>query len=176
VIEDKTFPKDSSLRPGGRQVLVPIKEFQGNIAAARISDGPLVVARTEALIAGLGQAEALRHGSGLRRGRRGCRADPQQRKDTGFCRAWPGQAPLVLVPTAYPQLSFAEIAALGKVGLIICANHAIRAAVAAMRVTFSRLLGEGGIAGIEGTIAMVAEIFSLQGDERMRDLEARFLR
>ena len=28
VIEDKTFPKDSSLRPGGRQVLVPHEEFR----------------------------------------------------------------------------------------------------------------------------------------------------
>jgi 2-methylisocitrate lyase-like PEP mutase family enzyme len=33
VIEDKTFPKDSSLRSGGRQVLVPIEEFQGKIEA-----------------------------------------------------------------------------------------------------------------------------------------------
>jgi 2-methylisocitrate lyase-like PEP mutase family enzyme len=80
------------------------------------------------------------------------------------------------VPTAYPQLSFAEITALGKVGLVICANHAIRAAVAAMRVTFSRILAEGGIAGVEETIATVTEIFDLQGDERMRELEARFLR
>jgi 2-methylisocitrate lyase-like PEP mutase family enzyme len=93
-----------------------------------------------------------------------------------FAHAWRGQVPLVLVPTAYPQLSFAEIAALGKVGLIICANHAIRAAVAAMRATFSRILGEGGIAGVESTIATVAEIFTLQGDKRMRELEARFLR
>jgi 2-methylisocitrate lyase-like PEP mutase family enzyme len=80
-----------------------------------------------------------------------------------------------LIP-AYPQLSFALVAALGKVGLIICANHAIRAAVAAMRATFSRILDEGGIAGVEGTIAAVAEIFTLQGDQQMRALEARFLR
>jgi len=51
-----------------------------------------------------------------------------------------------------------------------------RAAVAAMRVTFSRILSEGGIAGVEGTVATVAEAFALQGDERMRELEARFLR
>ena len=53
TIEDKTFPKDSSLRPGGRQVLVSIEEFRGKIEAARLPDGPLVVPRTEALIAGL---------------------------------------------------------------------------------------------------------------------------
>ena len=57
TIEDKTFPKDSSLRPGGRQVLVSIEEFQGKIKAARLPDGPLVVARTEALIAGLSERD-----------------------------------------------------------------------------------------------------------------------
>jgi phosphoenolpyruvate phosphomutase len=161
-------------------VLVPIEEFQGKIEAAHISGGPLVVARTEALIAGLGQAEALRRGAAYAEAGADAVLIHSKEKTPDeiveFCRAWPGKAPLVLVPTAYPQLSFAEIAALGKVGLIICANHAIRAAVAAMRVTFSRVLREGGIAGVEGTIATVAEIFALQGDERMRELEARFLR
>ena len=129
VMEDKTFPKDSSLRPGGRQVLVPVREFQGKIEAARFSDGPLVVARTEALIAGLGQAEALRRGVAYAEA--GADAVLIHSKENTpdeileFARAWRGQVPLVLVPTAYPQLSFAEIAALGKVGLIICANHAI---------------------------------------------------
>ena len=45
-----------------------------------------------------------------------------------------------------------------------------------MRETFSRILSEGGIAGVEGTVATVADIFALQGDERMRELEERFLR
>jgi phosphonopyruvate hydrolase len=180
VIEDKTFPKDSSLRPGGRQVLVPVVEFQGKIEAARLEAGPLIVARTEALIAGLGQDEALRRG--IAYAEAGADAVLIHSKEKSpdeileFCRAWPGQVPLVLVPTAYPQLSFAEIAALRKVGLIICANHAIRAAVAAMRTTFARILAEGGIAGVEDGIASVAEIFALQGDDRMRELEARFLR
>jgi phosphonopyruvate hydrolase len=169
VMEDKTFPKDSSLRPGGRQVLVPVEEFQGKVEAAQFSGGPMVVARTEAVIAGLG-AEAgadavLIHSK---------QKTPQEILE--FCRAWPGQVPLVLIPTSYPQLSFAEVAALGKVGLIICGNHAIRSAVAAMRATFSRILAEGGIAGVEGSIAKVSEIFALQGDDRMRELEARFLR
>ena len=84
--------------------------------------------------------------------------------------------PLVLVPTSYPQLSFAEVAALGKVGLIICGNHAIRAAVAAMRRTFARIIAEGGIAGVEGDIASVADVFALQGDAAMRDIEEAYLR
>jgi len=40
----------------------------------------------------------------------------------------------------------------------------------------SRILAENGIAGVEGNIAEVSDIFALQGDDRMRELEARFLR
>ena len=180
VMEDKTFPKDSSLRPGGRQDLVRIEEFQSKIEAARIPGGPLVIARTEALIAGQGQEEALKRGQAYAEA--GADAvlihSKQKTPDEilSFCRAWPGRVPLVLVPTSYPQLSFAEVAALGKVGLIICGNHAIRAAVAAMRDTFARIRAEGGIAGVESRIASVADIFALQGDDRMREIEKRFLR
>src|SRR3954462_5616832 len=57
IIEDKTYPEDSSLRAGGRQELVPVGEFQGKLAAAKAAGTVLVIARTEALIAGLGQDE-----------------------------------------------------------------------------------------------------------------------
>jgi phosphoenolpyruvate phosphomutase len=181
VMEDKTFPKDSSLRPGGRQVLVPVEEFQGKLEAARANGrGMLVVARTEALIAGLGQAEALRRSEAYAEAGADAVLIHSKEKTpdeiVAFCRAWSGRVPLVLVPTSYPQLSFADVAALGKVGLIICGNHAIRAAVAAMRDTFRRILAEGGIAGVESGIASVADVFALQGDSRMRDFERRFLR
>ena len=180
VMEDKTFPKDSSLRPGGRQHLVPLEEFQGKIQAARDAAGLLVIARTEALIAGLGQEEALRRGQAYAEA--GADAVLIHSKQTtpdeilAYCRAWPGQVPLVLVPTSYPQLSFADIGVLGKVGLIICGNHAIRAAVGAMQDVFRRILAEGGIASVEGRIAAVSEVFALQGDARMRELERVFLR
>ncbi|MGD0106828.1 MAG: isocitrate lyase/phosphoenolpyruvate mutase family protein [Rhodopila sp.] len=181
VMEDKTFPKDSSLRPGGRQVLVPVEEFQGKLAAARANGGGmLVVARTEALIAGLGQADALRRGVAYAEAGADAVLIHSKQKTPGeilaFCHAWPGRVPLVLVPTSYPQLSFADVAALDKVGLIICGNHAIRAAVAAMRDTFQRILAKGGIAGVEAGIASVADVFALQGDRHMRDLERDFLR
>src|SRR5580692_3361193 len=180
VIEDKTFPKDSSLRASGRQELVPVEEFQGKIAAAKATDGMLVIARTEALIAGAGQDEALRRGAAYAEA--GADAvlihSKQKTPDeiVAFCKAWPGHVPLVLVPTAYPQLSFADIAALGKVGLVICGNHAIRAAIAAMQGVFRRILAEGGIAGVERDIASVADVFALQGDARMREIEKAFLR
>jgi len=56
------------------------------------------------------------------------------------------------------------------------AYHAIRAAVAAMQTVFRRILAEGGIAGVEKDIAAVADVFALQGDARMRELEKAFLR
>ncbi len=63
-MEDKSFPKVTSLIAGGRQDMVRIEEFQGKIEAARSarrgSRTSCVVARTEALIAGLGQDEALK--------------------------------------------------------------------------------------------------------------------
>jgi phosphonopyruvate hydrolase len=180
VMEDKTFPKDSSLRPGGRQDLVPLGEFQGKVEAAKAAGGVLVVARTEALIAGLGQEEALRRGAAYAEAGADAVLVHSKRETPdeilAFCRAWPGRVPLVLVPTSYPRLSFADISALGKVGLVICGNHAIRAAVAAMRSVFRRILAEGGIAAVEGDIASVAEVFALQGDARMRELEKAYLR
>ena len=84
--------------------------------------------------------------------------------------------PLVLVPTSYPQLSFAEIGAIGKIGVIICGNHAIRAAVAGMQRTFRQILEEGGIAGVENEIVSVKDIFALQGDAEMREIEKAYLR
>jgi phosphonopyruvate hydrolase len=181
VMEDKTFPKDSSLRAGGRQELVPVEEFQGKIAAAKAAAGDvLVVARTEALIAGLGEKEALERGAAYAEaGADGVLIHSKQKTPDeilSFCRAWGGRVPLVLVPTSYPQLSFADVAALGKVGLIICGNHAIRAAVTAMRTTFRRIIAEGGIAGVEREIASVADVFALQGDAAMREIEKKYLR
>ena len=63
VMEDKSFPKVTSLIAGGRQDMVRIEEFQGKIEAARSvrkDKDFVIVARTEALIAGLGQDEALK--------------------------------------------------------------------------------------------------------------------
>ena len=62
VIEDKTFPKVTSLIAGGRQELLRIEEFQGKIEAAvhaRKDPDFLIIARDEALIAGLGEEVAL---------------------------------------------------------------------------------------------------------------------
>lgn len=183
VMEDKTFPKDTSLRADGRQELVRVAEFQGKIeaaCAARRDPDFCVIARTEALIAGLGQAEALARAAAYEAA--GADAILIHSKQTtpdevlAFIAAWSGRVPLVLVPTAYPQLREADIQALGKVGLVIYGNHAIRAAVGAMREVFARIRHDGGIHGVDAGLPTVRDIIDLQGDADMRELERRFLR
>ena len=180
VIEDKVFPKDSSLRNEGRHALVSVEKFQGKIAAAKAASPALVFARTEALIAGLGEEEALRRG--LAYVEAGADAILIHSKSKtpdeilSFCRAWPSPVPLVIVPTSYPQLTFGEVGELKKVGLIICGNHAIRAAVQSMRDVFRRILDDKSLAGVEGDIAKVSDVFALQGDDHMREIERQFLR
>lgn len=181
VIEDKVFPKDSSLRAGGRQRLVEISEFQGKIAAAKSkSKSMLVIARTEALIADLGEDEALKRGEAYAEAGADALLIHSKQKTpdeiVSFCRSWKGQVPLVIVPTNYPQFSFQQAAELGKIGLVICGNHTIRSVVSALRKTYKRILEEGGINGVQEDIASVSEIFELQGDAKMRELEEKYLR
>ncbi|MBR8655619.1 phosphonopyruvate hydrolase [Achromobacter sp. Marseille-Q0513] len=183
VMEDKTFPKDTSLRAGGRQELARVPEFQGKIEAAlaaRRDPDFCVIARCEALIAGLGQAEALARAAAYEEA--GADAILIHSKQTApdevlaFVAAWQGRAPLVLVPTAYPQLRERDIQALGKVGLVIYGNHAIRAAVGAMRDVFARIRRDGGVHEVNAMLPTVGDIMALQGDAAMRELERKFLR
>jgi len=183
VMEDKSFPKVTSLIAGGRQDMVRIEEFQGKIEAARSArrDPDLVVvARTEALIAGLGQDEALKRA----RAYEAAGADlilvhsKQKTPDEieAFIKAWDGKVPIALVPTAYPQMTVARVKELKKVGLLIWGNHAIRAAVGAMRATFAQIRKDGGIHGVEASIPSVDAVFDLQGMGTVKDNEKRFLR
>jgi phosphonopyruvate hydrolase len=183
VMEDKTFPKDTSLRPAGRQELVCITEFQGKLQAAcasRRDKNFVVVARVEALIAGLGQDEAIKRALAYEDAGADAILIHSKKKTPeeilSFVQAWSGKAPLVLVPTAYPQLTEADIAALTKVAVVIYGNHAIRAAVGAMRSVFAQIRKSGGISSVDKVLPTVGEIITLQGDDHMRAIEARFLK
>jgi phosphoenolpyruvate phosphomutase len=183
VLEDKSFPKVTSLLAEGRQQLLRVEEFQGKIEAAlavRRDQDLLVIARTEALIAGAGETEALKRAAAYEEaGAHMILVHSKQKTPVeieSFVRAWQGGAPLVLVPTAYPELTVPRIRALGKVRMVIYGNHAIRAAVAAMQRIFARIRADQGIHTVEAEIAPVAEIFRLQGMDEVKAQEARFLR
>lgn len=183
VIEDKTFPKVTSLAADGRQVLVRVEEFQGKLEAAcatRADPDLLVIARTEALIAGSGQDEALRRARAYEEAGADIILVHSKQKSPdeveAFVRAWDGRLPLVLVPTAYPELTVERIQALGKVGLVIWGNHAIRASITAMRDVFARILADGGIQAVHNEIVAVEEVFRLQRMDQVRADEGRFVR
>ena len=183
VIEDKTFPKVTSLVAGGRQELVRAEEFQGKIAAAvatRTDPDLIIVARTEALIAGLGEAEALRRAAAyVEAGADMILVHSKQKTPDeieSFVRAWTGKAPIVIVPTAYPDMTVERIKALGKIRMVIYGNHAIRASVTAMQDVFARIRRDGGIKHVHDAIVSVEEIFRLQNMDRIKADEKRFLR
>ena len=183
VIEDKTFPKVTSLVAGGRQELLRTEEFQGKIRAAleaRRDRDFLVIARTEALIAGLGEAEALRRAAAYEAAGADMILVHSKQKTPAevesLVRAWTGRTPLVLVPTAYPDLTVEHIKALGKVKMVIYGNHAIRAAVTAMQRVFARILRDGGIQNADKEIASVDEIFRLQRMDQVKADEEKYLR
>ena len=169
VMEDKVFPKQSSLTPGATHELVSIEEFQRKIRtalAARVSPEFQVIARTEALIAGLGEAEAIERGRAYQAA--GADALFVHSKATTaaeierFSRAWDGSIPLVIVPTTFPEMDATRAKALGNVAIMIFGNHAMRASVAGMRRALARIAKDGGTRGVEGEIASVADLLALQ--------------
>jgi len=183
VMEDKLFPKDTSLLAGGRQELVRIEEFQGKIEAAREAGKAselIVIARTDALIADLGLDEALKRGMAYAEAGADLLLVHSKRKTpdeiVAFTERWNGPIPLTIVPTAYPDLTEAKVRALGKIRIVIYANHAIRAAAGAMRQVFAQIRRDGGIHRVDKQIASVEEIFELQRVPAMKAAEKKYLR
>ena len=183
VIEDKSFPKVTSLAVDGHHNLVRVEEFQGKIEAAlatRSDPDFLVIARTEALIAGLGEDEALARAHAYEQAGADMILIHSKRKDPGeiesFSKAWNGAAPLVIVPNAYPELNAADIRVLGNIRMIIYGNYAIRAAATAMKETFLRVIADGGVQQVHRDLLPVEDVFHLQGMESVRSDERRYLR
>ena len=183
VIEDKTFPKVTSLVADGRQELLRVEEFAGKIEAAvasRASSEFAIIARTEALIAGLGEAEALARAAAYEKAGADLILVHSKSKTPdeveGFVRAWTGNIPIVLIPTAYPQLTIDRIRSLGKIRVVIYGNHGIRASVRAMQTAFARIIEDRGALAASQSIASVEEVFRLQHMDEIKRLETRFLR
>ncbi|MHC4044857.1 isocitrate lyase/phosphoenolpyruvate mutase family protein [Bradyrhizobium sp. 23AC] len=183
VIEDKTFPKVTSLVAGGRQELLRVEEFQGKIeavVATRRDPDFLIIARTEALIAGLGEAEALDRAKAYVKAGADMILIHSKKKDSceieSFSRAWAGAVPLVIVPNAYPDLDAERVKSLRNIRMMIYGNYGIRAAATAMQETFRRIIADGGVQNVHKDILPVEEIFRLQKMDEVKAAEARFLR
>jgi phosphonopyruvate hydrolase len=183
VIEEKKFPKDNSLLEGGRQELLRVEEFEGKIEAAKAAQKNadfMVIARVEALIAGWGQEEAQMRAH--RYAEAGVDAILIHSKSKNpdeiveFVNNWELDVPLVLVPTNYPSLTEKDIKALGKIKMVIYANHGMRAAVRAIEELFAKIRNDGGIHNIDNFLIPVSHLFELQGVPEMKTYEREFLR
>jgi phosphoenolpyruvate phosphomutase len=182
-IEDKLFPKVNSLTDG-RQELAPIAEFVGKLLAAKTAQRTsefVVIARIEALIAGWSVAEAVRRADAYARA--GADAilihdkHPTAAGVREFLARWDGaaRAPIVVVPTAYPQITIAELDALG-IKMVVYANQGIRAAVCAMQSTYRAILADGTTQRVESSIAPMSVLFDLQGMPDLKRAEHAYLR
>lgn len=181
TIEDKLFPKVNSFVPG-RQELASIPEFCGKIAAAKDAQRTsafMVIARVEALIAGWGLDEALKRGAAYADAGADAILIHSKRRDASEIRAflgeWKRRAPIVLVPTTYPDLRYEEMAELG-VSMVIYANQGLRAQVKAMNDVLEVISREKTTLSIEDRIATMAEIFELQGMHHLKAHEKRYVR
>jgi len=182
-IEDKKFPKDTSLLEGGRQELADIEEFTGKIKAAKDtqqSDDFIVIARVEALIAGCSQEEALKRAYRYMEAGADCILIHSKAKEPDeilkFINSWDNKIPLVLIPTAYPSLTEEKIEAIGKVKVIIYANQVLRASIKAVRNLFTEIKRARGIHTINDLMVPVTEIFKLQRVPQMKENEQKYLR
>ena len=168
-IEDKTFPKQTSLLPGAHHGLLPVEEFVRKIhSALSVRQDLVVIARTEALIAGLGGEEALLRASAYEHAGADCiliHSKSESSAEIVRCvRNWKGKAPLVLVPTKYPDLTEPAIEELGKVGMVIYGNHPTRAAVKAVRHVLTVMRSARGAHTAGDCLASLEDMFSLQNE------------
>lgn len=182
-LEDKKFPKETSLLAGGRQELADIEEFAGKIMAAKDTQKAedfLVIGRTEALIAGWGQEEAMKRAKRYVEAGADCILIHSKSKTPDevvkFVRAWDGSAPIVLIPTNYPTLTEDKIRKLGKVKIVMYANQVLRAAVKAGEMILKEIKEAGGIHTINDMMVPVSHLFDLQGVSQMKENEKKYLR
>jgi len=179
-LEDKGFPKMNSF-VGDRHPLADIVEFSGRLRAVRDtvpSSDFVLVARTEALIAGHGQDEALERAHAYEE----AGADAiliHSRKSTAdeileFALAWGNRLPVIIVPTKYYRTPV-DVYREAGISIAIWANHAMRASVVAMREVCRRIRSEQGIAGVENQVATLDEVFGLMRYAELARAEERYL-
>ena len=178
-IEDKLFPKVNSFIPG-RQELASIAEFVGKIFAAKnAQNGPdfMVIARVEALIAGWEMEEALKRAHAYTDAGADAILIHSKSGSPGeiyeFVDKWHNQAPLVVVPTKYYDVTTEELQE-KRISMVIYANHGIRASISAMSEVFSSVYTSGGTASVEDKIATLDEVFELQGMPQMKESELKY--
>ena len=180
-IEDNVYPKRCSFYAGVRRELIPIEEHCGKIKAAKaaqIFPEFMIIARTEALIAGWGQDEALKRAEAYAEA--GADAVLIHSKSKKFdelkavYKAWSGRVPLVVVPTIFDQTTAAELEEAGA-KIIIYANQPVRAAIRAMRDALDLIKKDTRPGAANDRIVTLPEVYDIVGVPQMEQDEKQFL-
>ena len=180
-LEDKLFPKTNSFIDGERQALAEVDEFCGKLRAAKdtqVDPDFVVVARTEAFIAGWGLDEAVLRATAYAEAGADAILVHSKRKDSkdilAFMDKWHNRVPVVIVPTKYPTEPLADFQKAG-VSNFFFANQALRTVVTALQQNLGTLRKTLDLMSIEKSIAPVSEIFRLQNVQELKSSEERYL-
>jgi phosphoenolpyruvate phosphomutase len=183
-IEDNPISKRCSLYEGYHRALVSIEEHIARVRAAKAGvvaarSSSRIIARTEALVAGLGVTEALHRATAYA----DAGADAvfiQSLDSTGnevltFGREWRRRTPIFIAPTRLPQITKKDFFNAG-ISHTMFANQGLRAAHAAMDRTFRILAESDSAAAVEPEISTVSTVANLVGAQKVVELEALLAR
>lgn len=181
-LEDKRFPKMNSFLEDKLDALAPLDEFVGKIKAvkdAQHSPDFTVIARLEALIVNAGIGEALKRAHAyLEAGADGILVHSKRsdaRDVYKFLAEFDTDTPIFLVPTKYYSEPVTKLTRDPRVRGLIWANQNIRACLERMRQVCARIYADGTIAGVEDSIATVADVFQIQGNDEYMQAERKYL-
>ncbi len=179
-IEDKTFPKKNSFLENESHDLLPEKDFVAKIIAARDAkqnNDFMIIARTEALIAGLGVKEAINRANAYETAGADALLIHSKQKNTDeifeFTDSWQGNIPLVVVPTAFPNVKLKDLAE-HKIRIVIYANQTLRSAHSSMLNILKKIKDEK-LHEVENEMSSMEDIFKLQKtysiEEKEKEIE-----
>ncbi|HIC04762.1 MAG TPA: phosphoenolpyruvate mutase [Nitrospirales bacterium] len=180
-IEDNVFPKRCSFYAGVKRELVSVEEFAGKIRAAKAAQAGsdfVVIARTEALIAGWGMAEALRRADAYAEA--GADAILVHSKSStfdelrAFASTWNIVKPLVIVPTIFPDVTESELEKAGF-KLVIYANQLLRAIIKTSRESLEVLRKGQAAAHLSDRIVPLKDVYQIVGVSQLESDERNFL-
>lgn len=179
-IEDNIYPKRCSFYEGVKRELIVIEEHVAKLKVCveyRENKKFLVFARTEALIAGLGQEEALKRAKAYARAGADVIVIHSKSKDASevlnFAKNWKLNTPLALIPTTYFSTPIKTFINAGY-AYIIYANQLIRSAVGVMEKTLQQLKVENRRRNIDDILPDLAHIFSIVGVDKIKQLEEKY--
>ena len=151
------------------------KEFVAKIIAAKeAKENPnfMLIARTEALISGMGMKEAIKRANAYEKA--GADAilihSKQNTPDEifEFSESWGGTLPLVVVPTSFPTVRLDELIS-HRIKMIIYANQTLRVTHAIISKLLKQLKNSTSISDISEDMSSMEEIFQLQETYKIKN-------